>query len=182
VKAFLAAVVLVGLSVRIAKPDDTATFHTVAPDKDWRLEKRPGAQPQKIGVLRYYPNKGGGYTFMEGGNIVFYSLPLLPTTDKVVRTTIVTETTKDGTEYTFLVETINVGTVGTSKVPYGGQTLYGGRMMEVEAGVRRRTDIPLATWSRDTPNGRFGLSVMDVDPQTRVKLKSIVPMLEHASK
>jgi hypothetical protein len=43
-----------------------------------------------------------------------------------------------------------------------------------------RVDTPLAKWTRDTPNGQFRLSIMSDDHETRLKLKSIVPVLEHA--
>jgi hypothetical protein len=49
-------------------------------------------------------------------------------------------------------------------------------------GTLHRTDIPIAKWTRDTPDGQFRLSIKEEDHETRLKLKSIVPVLEHASK
>jgi hypothetical protein len=49
-----------------------------------------------------------------------------------------------------------------------------------QMGISCREDSPIAQWTRDTPAGEFLLSLMDVDSQTRVKVKSIVPVLEHA--
>src|SRR5580704_10890319 len=82
-RPFLAAALLVGLSVAIAVADDKPApppkSSTVPPEKDSRLAKRPGARTQKIGVLTYYANAGGGYTFSEGEHIAFYALPYWPT-------------------------------------------------------------------------------------------------------
>jgi hypothetical protein len=178
VKAVLAVAVLVGLFVRIAKPDDEPTFHTVTPDKDSRLAKRPGAQTLKIGVLTYYPNAGGGFTFLDKGDIAFYALPLLPTTYQVARIRLVVESRNGQDSVHPVFETVTVFGIGKSLVPFGGQTLYRGQMMEVKAGVRCRTDIPLAKWTRDSPNGRFQLSFIAKDNETLLKLTSIVPVLE----
>jgi len=84
----LAAVVLVGLSVAVAKADDKPTPPpsepgTVEPQDDWRLTKQIGAQPRKIGIFTYYPNKGGGYTFKRNDHIEFCSLPYMPDTYRV---------------------------------------------------------------------------------------------------
>jgi hypothetical protein len=176
----LAAVVLVGLSVGIAhanEPEPTAVPSMFTPENDWLLAKQTGAQPQKIGILTYYPNNGGGYTFMEGEDIVFYALPFLSTTYPAVRTVFVSETRNGKTKRRAIFETVNAPTIGKSQMPFGGQTVYRGRMMEVEAG-RRRTDIPLAKWTRDAPDGKFRLSIMEGDRETQVKLKSIVPVLD----
>jgi hypothetical protein len=70
-KRLLAAVVLVGRCVADDAP-------TVAPEDDWRITKFTVGQPQKVGILTYYPNLGGGYTFLEHDTIVFYALPFVP--------------------------------------------------------------------------------------------------------
>jgi hypothetical protein len=177
----LAAVVLIGLSAGFAHADDklTAVPSMFTPEDDWLLDKQTGARPQKIGILTYYPNNGGGYTFMEGEDIVFYALPFFSTTYPAVRTVLVSETRNGHTIRRAIFETVNAPAIGKSKMPFGGQTLYRGRMMEVGGG-RRRTDMPLAKWTRDAPDGKFRLSIMAEDSETRLKLKSIVPVLEHA--
>jgi hypothetical protein len=80
----LALLVVVGLSVSVAVGDDkpaaSGDFRTVRPENDSRLAKRTDAQPKKVGLLTYYQNKGGGYTFMRGERVEFYSLPCAPTT------------------------------------------------------------------------------------------------------
>jgi hypothetical protein len=40
-------------------------------------------------------------------------------------------------------------------------------------------DTPIAKWTRDTTEGKFRLSILAEDSETRLKLKSIVPVLEH---
>ncbi len=175
-RPLLAAVLLVGQSVPIAAAVDKATPppSTVAPEDDLRLAKLAHAQPQTIGILKYYPNNGGGYTFVEHEHIAFYSLPYMPSTywvrvdvfrmGKVRHTTTV------------------LGTIGTSTMPRGGQTFYRSEMKKIVPGMDdlRRDDTPLAKWTRDTPDGQFHLSIIAEDSETRVKLKSIIPALEHA--
>jgi hypothetical protein len=53
---------------------------------------------------------------------------------------------------------------------------------ETRLNVLRRDGFPIATSSRDTADGRFRLSIMADDRETRLKLKSITPVLEHAPK
>ncbi len=160
-RAFV-AVLLVGMCVADDKPAGPADFIKIKPENDWRLAQLTDAKPQKIGLLTYYPIKDGGYTFMEGKNILFYALPYAPTT-----------------YYTH--------TIGSVKVARGGQSIYRGTMRELTSGIYCREDSLLAKWTRDTPNGTFQFSIMavdsngmDVDSNTRVKLKSIVPVLERA--
>jgi hypothetical protein len=162
---------VVGLSVLIAQADDKPIpppkRNMVPLEEDWRLAKKPGAQPRKIGVLSCYPNNGGGYTFREWKCIAFYSLPYLPTTYKPL---------SNGTPKSIC---------GTREMPFGGQTVYRSHM-EVHIRPDRgpaplfRVDMPIAEWSRDTLDGRFRLSIACDDYETRLKLKSIVPVLEHA--
>ncbi len=63
-----------------------ADSRQVAPESDSRLAKLSGEQSQQIAVngvtLTYYANKGGGYTFLNADQILFYSLPYSPTTYK----------------------------------------------------------------------------------------------------
>jgi hypothetical protein len=182
-KSLVAAVVLVGLSVPFAgasdKPAPLPTPSTVLPEKDSRLAKRPGAQTQRIGVLTYYSNAGGGYTFMEGEQIAFYALPYLPTTYQRAQTRLVTENRNGLIEDTAIAETVDVFTIGKSKMPFGGQTFYRpGKLRHPDDVCREH--IPIAIWTRATPDGEFSLSIMTEDSKTRLKLKSIVPVLEHA--
>jgi hypothetical protein len=95
---------------------------------------------------------------LERGEIVFYALPYLPSTREVENTVL--------------------PTIGTSKVPFGGQTIYRSQMNGF--GIERRADIPIAKWTRDTPDGQFRFTMRDEDRLTRLKLKSIRPVLEHA--
>jgi hypothetical protein len=165
-RKILALIVVLGLSVGIADASDYPP--TVAPKNDVRLFNLTREEPKRIGILTYYPNVGGGYTFLEHEDIVFYSLPYMPTTYTVECVTTVRHTT-----------TV-LGTIGTNMMPRGGQTLYRSEMKEIVPGVHRREDTPIAKWTRNTPTGRFRLLVMDVDSQTRVKLKSIVSVLDRA--
>jgi len=174
-RGMLAVLVVVGLSVGVADADD----NTLTPENDVRLAKLSDAKPQKIGVLTYYPNKGGGYTFLEGEQIAFYALPHLPSTYQLVETRLVMKNRAGP----IIVdsETVTIFTTGKSEMPFGGQTLY-------RPGRRRLPDncrpehIPVAIWSRGTPDGKFQLSIMDENRESRLKLKSIVPVLENASK
>jgi hypothetical protein len=184
-RPILAAVVLIGLLVGFAYAKDKSAppvtdFSMVGPEYDARLAKLEDAQPRRSGILTYYPNNGGGYTFKEDGEMAFYAMPFLPTTCHFARTTFVVAKVNGRQTARPIVETVQAFTIGKSKVPFGGQILYRGRTIEVEAGLRR-IDTPLAKWSRDTPDGQFRLSIMAEDSETRLKLKSIVPVLEKAS-
>jgi hypothetical protein len=181
-KALLAAVLLVGISVGIADADDKPPQPIkVMPDNDARLTKVADAPLQKLGVLTYYPNNGGGYTFLERKHITFYSLPLFAETYHFKHTCFVTEAVNERVVVQrAVVETINVLTIGESKMPFGGQTVYRTVLTEKAPHEFRREDISIATWTRDTPNSRFRLSITSDDHETRLKLKSIVPVLEHA--
>jgi len=183
----LALTVMLGLSVGIADADDKPTgppskLTTVSPENDWRLAKQPGAQPQKIGLFTYYPNNGGGFTFLEGKRVEVYSLPYLPTLYQADCVEWVTETTIDGKRTRRALPTRNnLFTIGTSKMHFGSQTVYRAQMKDtLTAGVRQREDVPLGKWSRDTSDGKFRLSLEGEDNETRLKLKSIVPVLERA--
>jgi hypothetical protein len=177
-KPLLAAVILVRLAVGISGADDTPLQpSTLTPDKDVRLVNLTGADPQKIGVLTYYPNVAGGVTFMEGEDIVFYAVPYMAARCQL-------ETTVQGVlfvngkpELRRIPVRTNVFTIGTSKMPLAGQTIYRGEM-KTHLGVPYRQDAPIAKWTRDTPNGKGRLSIMAEDNETRLKLKSIVPVLE----
>jgi hypothetical protein len=178
----LALILVVGLSVGIADADAPP----LSPEKDARLAKVADAKATRIGILTYYPNQGGGYTFLEGKQIAFVALPQLPTTRQAERLRVVREK-RNGiiVRRSAVVEKVNVFTIGTSKMAFGGQTIYRSEMMApmgpVPFRLQTRVDIPIAKWSRDTPDGKFQLSIMAEDSETRMKLKSIVPVLEHAS-
>jgi hypothetical protein len=171
----LALMLVVGLSATIAKADDkpAPSASMVAPEKDWRLAQQTRTRPQKSGVLSYYPNNGGGYTFLEREQFAFYSLPYMPSTYWVR----VDEFNRGQVRHTTTV----LGTIGTSTMPYRGLTFYRSQMKEIP-GVKmtRREDTPIAKWTRDSADGKFRLSIMVEDNETRLKLKSIVPVLERA--
>jgi hypothetical protein len=176
----LAVMVVVWLSVAIAKADDKPTppfseASAVAPEQDVRLTKLPNAEPQTIGILTYYPNKGGGYTFMEGKQVAFVALPYLPITATFNNAQIVGEKGKRR-----FVGPVTIGRIGTSTMPFGGQTFYRSQMAEKAPGLVVRDDTPIATLARDTPGGQFTLSILAEDSETRTKLKSIKPVLERA--
>jgi hypothetical protein len=186
----LALIVLACGSVSIAESDDkpagrpwfnlnvTVVRNESPAENDARLAKRTDALPQKIGVLSYYANKGGGYTFMERGRLAFYALPYKPCTSKTQQIVVVQDKDDKDTFYRFQKEKA-VSTVGTSTMPFGGLTVYRCEMFDGIDGLRRE-DIPIAKWTRDTPTGEFRLSIVDVDSRTRVKVKSIKPVLERA--
>jgi hypothetical protein len=181
----LAFFLLVGLSVAVAKSDEKPTTPvaepgTVEPEDDSRLTQQTGAQPQKIGVLSYVPNKGGGYTFLEGGHIAFYALPYIPSTYQVEVPTYYEERGRNGRATTVhvLMELRTLETIGTRTMQSGGQVLYRSRMKVIASAARRRVDTPIAKWTRSTSDGAFHLSITTDDPETRLKLKSIIPVLE----
>jgi hypothetical protein len=197
VKAFLAAVVMVGLLVgtaRGAPPPSVyrdsiiaqheqrkATAARVVLESDARLAKVADARPQKIGILTYYPNRGGGFTFREGATIVLYALPYLPTTRDVEKTLLIIETTSAGIVIPHHPKQWqSVSAIGTSKLPFGGQAIYQPEMFTTGKNVLCREDVQVGSWTRDTPNGKLRLSIMAKDNETRMKLKSIVPVLERA--
>jgi hypothetical protein len=184
----LAVVLLVGLSATIAKADDKPTPpwppSTLTPEKDWRLAKQAGGQPQKIGILTYYPNKGGGYTFVEGKHIAFYALPYMPTSHEYLVDVPISVRDDNGiTETRMVLKSGRFSTIGASPMRFGGQTVYQSGMFNAGHDILRRYDAPIAEWSRDAPDGKFRLTIMDIldeeDRETRLKLKSIVPVLEH---
>jgi hypothetical protein len=153
-RPILAAVLLVGLLVPSALASDD-----IPPEKDSRLAKVRDAKPNKVGILTYYPNKEGGYTFLEEGQIVFYAVPYEPTTRQV--------------------ENLVLPVIGPLKTPFGGQTVYRSHIMHQGFGEPHRVDTPIAKWTRDTTEGKFRLSILAEDSETRLKLKSIVPVREH---
>jgi hypothetical protein len=171
-RPFVAAVVLIGLCVADDKPAASVDFRTVRPDNDSRLAKREDAQTKNVEILNYYQNKGGGYTFMRGQQVEFYSLPYMPT--------------KYTSEYFVLAPQRvsvkrDIWLIGTSTMPFGGQTLFRSQMRAVPgARTLLRVDTEIARWTRDTPDGPFHLSIIAEDTETRLKLKSIVPVLERA--
>jgi hypothetical protein len=184
-KAVLAAAVLIGMWVADDKPAVRWTFNFNAKvrdespaENDARLAKRTDALPHKSGVLSYYANKGGGYTFMEQGHLAFYALPYKPSTSAAQQAVVTQDKNDKDTFYRFMKER-TVSTVGSSLMPFGGLTVYRSEMFDGDDGLCRE-DIPIAKWTRDTPSGKFQLSIMDVDSNTRVKLKSIIPVLEQA--
>lgn len=179
-----ALLLLVGLGISIGeadeKPGPPPKLSTVTPENDWRLAIKPGAQPQKSGLFTYFPNQGGGYTFLEGKQIALYALPYLPTLYQADCVEWFTETSLDGkTTRRARPTRNNLFTIGPSKMRFGSHTFYRARMKDtLTAGVRRREDFPIGKWWRDTPDGDFHLSLMVEDDETRLKLKSIVPVLE----
>jgi hypothetical protein len=171
-RLIVAAVALVGLCAA----DDKAAPTRDTPEIDWRLAKLAHAEPTKIGVLTYYPNNAGGYTFTEGEHIVFYALPFLPATSLQLAVQV------EQKDVPGLVwESRTIATIGKSKMPFGGQTFFRGEMKKAAPeGTSLREDIPIAKWTRDSPTDKFRLSIMDVDSETRMKVKSIIPVLERA--
>ncbi len=165
-----AAILLVGLSVALAnadgKPTQPPKLSRLTPANDSRLAKAKGVQPQKIGVLTYYPNNGGGYTFIQEKYIIFYALPYAPTSCEGEETSLMAIIRRD------------ISTIGACKMPFGGHTVYRSVMLPSRQGNSYREDIPIAKWTRDTPDGNFRLSITSDDHETRLKLKSIVPVLE----
>jgi hypothetical protein len=193
-RPLLAAVLLVGLSVAIAAADDKPTPppsepSTVAPDQDVRLACLTNAKPQKIGVLTYYTNKGGGYTFIEGKDIVFYALPYRPTMSRVFIVgvyqndiaALVARGRFEAMMTSGRVKARALSIIGTAQMPPGAQTFYRGDMRKTTfPDALLREDTPIAKWSRDSPADNGRLSIMANDSETRLKLKSIVPVLERA--
>ncbi len=176
---------MVGLSVHIAGASDgspLAVDSTVPPDRDVRLARLTNAQPAKVGILTYYPNKGGGYTFMDGKRIDFYSLPYLPTTYKLDYLTLSLETGNGQEIRRQIAQQIKIQVIGSSHLPFGGQTLFRSAMKDTPLGFSCRVDTPIAKWSRDTSDANFQLLILSGEYQTRLKLKSIVPVLEEGFK
>jgi hypothetical protein len=170
-KGFLAVAVLVGMCVA----DESAAPTRDTPETDWRLAQLANAQPKRIGVLTYYPNRGGGYTFKEGEQIVFYALPFSPATSPQLAV-LVQE--RDGHNVVDLAFLRTIATIGKTKLPFGGLTVFRGEMIKTPNDESLRQDTSIAKWTRDTPNGQFRLSLMTKDRETRLKLKSIVPLLQ----
>ncbi len=183
----LATLLLLGLGIGIAYADERPTpllskLTALKSETHWRLAKLADAQPQKIGILTYYPNEGGGYTFLERGGIAFYALPCWPTTYQFTRTAVVFDIRNGIVVPRTIVDHVNVFTVGKFAMPFGGQTIYRIGTTERPPGDRRREDVPIAEWSRDASDGKLRLSILAEERETRLKLKSIVPVLENDSK
>jgi hypothetical protein len=186
-RPILAAVVLIGMSVSIARADEEPTLpppntSTVAPENDFRLAKQPGAQPQKIGVLSYYANNGGGYTFLEGKHIAFYVFRNRSMVYHVNGAGLSLVNGNGGVTFRRTPRRFTLFAIGPSQPSFGAQVIYRGEMIEIDNCVLRRNDMPIAQWTRDSPTDNFRLAIMNVDHETRLKLKSIVPVLEHAGR
>jgi hypothetical protein len=202
-KPFLAAVLLGGLCVGTVQAETARSDYIAerearrakaaqtALEKDARLAKLTNAPPQKIGILTYYPNKGGGYTFVQGKDIVCYALPYTPSTYKcevrvwqrVIQLPRGINPLGAGVAaMANVTQSINVPTIGPSKVPLGGQTIYRTEMADNGKNGFYREDIRLAYWSRDTSDGKFQLWLLADDSETRMKVKSIVPVLRHVER
>jgi hypothetical protein len=177
-KPLIAAALSIGLMSSVVADDKrtppAADFSTVAPENDSRLAKLKDAQPKKIGILTYYANQGGGYTFLQGNGIVFYALPYTPSTYKCE----VQVAVRRGVDHFRAAVPINVPTIGTSIVPLDGQTVYQTDRVDNGKGGFFRRDLRLAYWSRDTPDSNFHFWILAEDRETKLKVKSIVPVLE----
>lgn len=157
----LAVLVVVWLSVPVAKAsDDNSSGPDTPVEKDARLAKVRDAKTSKVGILTYYPNKAGGLTFLEEDKILFFTLPYEPTTRQV--------------------ENMVLPAIGT--VPLAGQTVYRSQVFQNGFGSPHRADTAIAKWTRAKPGGKFNLAIMAEDSETRMKVKSIVPVLEHAER
>lgn len=119
---------------------------------------------------------------------MFYALPYTPSTYKCevrVRQRVKLRVQGGVKPFEAMVnvkQSINVPSISSSKVPFGGQTVYRTELYSNGSDGFFRKDIRLAYWSRDTSDGKFRLSILAEDNETRMKLKSIVPVLEHAPK
>ncbi len=174
----LAFILVVGLSVGIAAAYDRSPRPSaVRPEEDARLAKVANAPPQKIGVLTYYRNKGGGYTFLAGRHIVFYALPFVPATCQCEGIVQILGNNKGQVEARNIVGQIDVPMIGLLPMPVCSQTIYRGEM-HTYFNLRLRHDLAIGEWVRDTPDSKARLSITSDDHETRLKLKSIVPVLE----
>lgn len=179
-RPLLAAALLVGMCVADEKPTAPPMQpSTVSLEKAVRVACLADAKPQKIGVLTYYPNEVGGFTFKDGKRIAFYAIPYLPVTSKREHT-VNRQVGKKAVPV--VVATVFHATIGPSKMAFGSYAVYRSEVMADGAGGFLRQYIPIAMWSRDTPDGKFRFSIMAEDGETRLKLKSIVPVLEHATR
>jgi hypothetical protein len=182
-RPFLAAVALVGMSLAIAeaadKPASRPKPSTLSPKNDSRLAKRPDAREHKIGLLSYYPNIGGGFTFLEKGDVAFYAMPFdmdVCERDRVERV----HEKRNGVEAVSLkVERLQIGFIGTSKLRPGELMICRGQLIDLGTGLDVRKEEPIACWSGNYPKDSRLMMLTD-DRETRLKLKSIVPVLERA--
>jgi hypothetical protein len=176
-------VVVVGLSVAAEEDDSPGADPTLPPESDYRLAKVTDAEIQRIGLFTYYPNKGGGCTFLEGKKIAFYSLPYGPTTYPVQSRGLVKVRNARGVRAFPGQRWEKASIIGTREMPFGGRTVYRSEMRATDRrGLPRRVDTPIAKWTRDTPDGKFRFTTISDDHETRLKLKSIVPVLENAGR
>ncbi len=185
-KPLLTALLSIGVIYAAIAEDTAVVPSTKAPAKDSRLARIKTSLPETIGVLSYYQNRGGGYTFVEGKEIVFYALPFWPTKTSEV---FVGGYRKDidamiaSGQLEAMVTSGRVGgralsIIGGSKMPPGCLTFYRGDMRKTtppDALVRE--DTPIAQWS---PDGSLFSITAAADSETRLKLKSIVPVLKRA--
>jgi hypothetical protein len=79
-------------------------------------------------------------------------------------------------------ESIDVDTIGQRTMPSGCQTVYRTELHNNGKDGFIREDIRLAYWTRNDFVGTFHLWILAEDRETRLKLKSIVPVLENAAK
>jgi hypothetical protein len=185
----LAAVLLLWIFPAVAddKPNrPVPDFSTVAPENDYRLAKVKDAQRCKVGLLSYYPNKGGGYTFIEREHILFYSLPYVPTKYAIKYVENGEWIDRKGNKQSgSVLKSRRVPIISRREMPLDRQTVYRTEMKEVERPFfhqmdSRRVDTPIAKWWRDAPGDNFQFSIMAENHEIRLRLKSIVPVLEHA--
>ena len=181
-RSTLAVMVLAGLFAGAwAEDENPVAPSKVVPENDWRLARRTGSRSKTIGIFEFYPNKGGGYTFTRDGEIEFYALPNRPAAYHQSATVLEVKSDANGRITTSsVIELRTLSTIGMKPMLAGGQTVYRYEMTATYPGVFVRNDIPIATWSRDAPGAKFTLSRWCEDGETRLKLKSIIPVLEQA--
>lgn len=108
-------------------------------------------------------------------------MPRTPSTYKCeVQVTVCKPIAGGGTAIVYTTQSINVPTIGPSTIPFGSQTVYRTEMFNNGKDGFFREDLRLAYWSRDTSEWQFQLWILAEDRETRLKVKSIIPVLERA--
>jgi hypothetical protein len=180
-RPILAGVVLVAFSVGIvdAWDDDAPAPPSVTPDTDKRLARWSDSPFQKIGLFTYFRNNGGGYTFLQDDRLEFYSLPNVPEPQTVKYAEVVLVSVNGKVVRQFVSHSQTLGTIGTVRHPFGGQTFFRTQMKQVGK-ASYRDDKAIATWSRESAHDKFRFSITSDGHETRLKLKSIISVLERA--
>ena len=175
----LAFILVVGLSVGIAAAYDRSPRPSaVRPEEDARLAKVANAcHLRRLACSRTIETREAATRSSRGGISCSTLFPLCPRRANVQGIVQILGNNKGQVEARNIVGQIDVPMIGLLPMPVCSQTIYRGEM-HTYFNLRLRHDLAIGEWVRDTPDSKARLSITSDDHETRLKLKSIVPVLE----